>query len=314
VGFVVFLFGLFLTFWYVGANQYINMRIAPEGAMEVYVTGKQWMWKFAYTQGQNAVSTLYVPARRPVKLIFTSRDVIHSFYVPEFRIKQDVVPSRYTTAWFEATEPGTYPILCTEYCGTDHSRMRGEVIALEPRDFERWLGGEPTQRPELARGEQGAPPEDTLVRRGEIAAAQSGCLRCHTTDGLPHIGPTWAGMYGSMAPLERGGEALVDEAYITESMMDPEAKIHRGFARVMPSFLGRISPAETAAIIEFIKSLRDVHPQPGARGPLGIPPLYPEREKALEPAGGAVPPEPPGSIPLAPPGGFVPRETERRAP
>src|SRR5262249_31321508 len=157
-------------------------------------------------------SVLYVPAGRPVKLIMTSRDVIHSFYVPDFRVKQDVVPGRYTTAWFEANAPGAYEILCAEYCGQGHSTMRCPVVALSPADYERWLGG-------------AAPAQQrSLLRTGERVAADQGCLRCHTLDGTPHIGPTWAGLYGAVVPLEGGGEVKADEAYITESMMDPAVK------------------------------------------------------------------------------------------
>jgi cytochrome c oxidase subunit 2 len=283
---VVGLFALFLLWWAIGSRKFVNLRVPPENAMEIYVTAKQWMWKFAYPQGNNAITTLYVPTRRPVKLLMTSRDVIHSFYVPDFRIKQDVLPGRYTTVWFEAKDPGSYQILCTEYCGTGHSTMRGYVIALDEGDFERWLGGEdfakaiagPVYIPPVSPGESAPKEMLSLVRMGERAAAEQGCLRCHTTDGSSHIGPTWAALYGSVIPLEGGGEARVEEAYITESMMDPAVKIHRGFQPVMPSYQGRISAPETAAIIEFIRSLRETHPE-GPGGAIGgpifgpIPPL-----------------------------------------
>ncbi len=267
---------LFLTWWVIGSRQFVRLRVAPEGALEVYVTAKQWMWKFAYPDGKRTITTLYVPARTPIKLIMTSRDVIHSFYVPDFRIKQDVVPGRYTTAWFQVTEPGSYQILCAEYCGTGHSAMRGEVIALEPSEYERWLADRPfTGGPageayvEPYTPEEGVSPQMiNLVNEGQRAAAEHGCLRCHTTDGSAHIGPTWAGLYGSIVPLAGEAQTVADEAYITQSMMDPTAKIHRGYVAVMPSFLGRIRPAETAAIVEFIKSLRSVPRQgPGGEDP-----------------------------------------------
>jgi cytochrome c oxidase subunit II len=267
---------LFVAFWYAGLSRFVKLRVAPEDAMDVYVTAKQWMWTFAYPEGNRSVTTLYVPAGRPVKLILTSRDVIHSFFVPDFRVKEDVLPGRYTTLWFAAKEPGTYPILCAELCGVGHSTMRGNVVALAPDDFERWLRRAPEGDP--VAGERYVPPEVAtetspaelldLVRLGEEAAERHGCLRCHTTDGTPHIGPTWAGMVGSTVPLADGTTVIADEAYITESMMDPLARIHRGFEPVMPSFLGRIHPAETAAIIELMRSLRDVPPLPGARTPL----------------------------------------------
>lgn len=275
---VVGLFGIFITWWVIGFRQYMRLRVAPEGALEIYVTGKQWMWKFAYPEGANSISTLYVPAGRPVKLILASRDVIHSFFVPDFRVKQDAVPGRLTTMWFEAKEPGRHDIYCTEYCGVSHSTMRGEVVVLSPTDYERWLrGAAPEQqlagpvaeRPAVVGRYSPAEPI-SMVRQGEIAASQLGCLRCHSLDGSQHLGPTWAGMYGSTVPLAQGGTVLVDEAYITESIMDPMAKLHAGFQAIMPSYFGSMRPAESAAIVELIKSLRDVRPPPGGGLPGGI--------------------------------------------
>ncbi len=284
VGALVTLIVLFIVWWVVGLRLYVRMRVAPEGAMTVYVTGKKWMWKFGYPEGARSIATLVVPAGRPVKLVLTSRDVIHSLFVPEFRIKQDAIPGRYTTVWFEAKAPGTYQILCTQYCGTGHSTMRGEVVVLVPDDYARWLAGvTPLPRPagpeyeEPAIGRIGvADPrvELSMARQGERVAAEQGCLRCHTLDGTPHIGPTWAGLYGAMVPLEGGGEVVADEAYLTESIMDPKAKIHRGYTAVMPSYQGRLHAPDTAAIVELIKSLKDVTQTP--REPLPaeqLPPL-----------------------------------------
>jgi len=280
LGALVILATLFLVFWIIGVGQYMRIRVAPADSMVVYVTAKKWMWKFAYPEGARAIGTLYVPTGRPVELVMTSRDVIHSFFVPSFRIKQDVLPGRYTTLWFQAIEPGSYQILCAEYCGTGHSTMRGEVVALDPSDYARWLGGAAPAGPDIeapryeepALGNPGAAsPRSPLVlaRVGERVAAEHGCLRCHTLDGSPHIGPTWAGLYRSIVPLERGGDVVADEAYLTESIMDPAAKIHRGFQPVMPSYLGRLDAPETAAIVELIRDLRDVRPEPGALTPGG---------------------------------------------
>src|SRR5262249_39321180 len=138
---VLGLFGLFILFWVIGARQFVRLRVAPENAMEVYVTAKQWMWIATYPSGGGSTGDIVVPVGKPIKLIMTSRDVIHSFYVPEFRVKQDVIPGRFTTAWFEVTEAGVYSILCAEYCGTGHSTMRGNLIALAPVDYEKWLRG-----------------------------------------------------------------------------------------------------------------------------------------------------------------------------
>jgi len=263
------LFSLFFAWWVIGFGQYVRVRVAPEDTYDVYVTGKQWMWKFAYPDGHHSISRIYVPAGRPVKLILTSRDVIHSFFVPDFRLKQDVIPGRYTTLWFEAPSPGHHEILCAEYCGANHSTMRAELVVLGPTDFARWLqrGDGSTTTPSPARQEPtiatelGPSQPMSLVRLGEAVAAQQGCLRCHTLDGSPHIGPTWAGLYGAKIPLQGGGELTADEAYLTESMMDPLAHHHAGFQTVMPSYLGRLRPPEVAALLALIKSLREVRGQ-----------------------------------------------------
>ena len=275
VGAVGSLFLLFVIWWSIGIRQYLELRVAPPGALEIYVTAKQWMWKFAYPEAGRTISVLYVPAGRPVKLILTSRDVIHSFYVPDFRIKQDAIPGRYTTEWFEAKAPGVYEILCTEYCGTGHSMMRGQVVALDPGDFDRWLGGAdleaptalvPPQQyiPPWVVGQTARAPQVDLEVVGQQVAAKQGCLRCHSIDGTPHIGPTWAGLYGSVVPLASGETVIADGAYLTESIMDPMVKLHRGFPPLMPSYLGKIRPADVGAILAFIRSLRDVETTPAA--------------------------------------------------
>ena len=232
---------VFLAFWIVGFEQYRDLRTPPADAMRIYVVAKQWMWEAVYPDGVAVQDDLRVPVGRPVVLLMTSRDVIHSFYVPSFRVKQDVLPGRITTLWFTATVPGTYDIECAEYCGAGHSRMLGHVIAMAPGEYSHWLAG------------QGAPD---LAALGERLAAEKGCLRCHTVDGTPHLAPTWRHMYRSMVPLTNGTSVLADEAYLTESMMDPLAKIHAGYAPIMPSFLGQLSGGDVAAIVEYIRSLR----------------------------------------------------------
>jgi cytochrome c oxidase subunit 2 len=274
-GAVATLFVLFVVWWSIGIRQFLELRVAPAGALEIYVTAKQWMWKFSYPEGGRALAALYVPAGRPVKLILTSRDVIHSFYVPDFRIKQDAIPGRYTTAWFEAKSPGVYEILCAEYCGTGHSMMRGQVVALDPGEFDRWIGGADLEPPVAGQryeqpwvvGAERPAQEVDLVVVGERAAATHGCLRCHSIDGTPHIGPTWAGLYDSVIPLASGETVSADPAYLTESIMDPMVKLHRGFPPLMPSYLGKIRPGELAAILAFIRSLRDVETAPRAPAP-----------------------------------------------
>jgi cytochrome c oxidase subunit 2 len=244
--------------------------------MDVYVQAKKWMWQFAYPGGPNAVNVLRVPSGRPVRLLMTSRDVIHSFYVPEFRTKQDVLPGRYTETWFEAVQPGRYQILCAEYCGAGHSVMRGEVIVLKPEEYEDWLSA---QRRGLAERQDGAPTAldfapaiGNFVDQGRRLAQEQGCLKCHTIDGTRHIGPTWLDLYHRKEKLQDGSTINVDEAYITESMMDPLAKVVAGFQPVMPSFENKLAGPEVAAIVEYIKSLQSDAVRTGAsEGPAYAP-------------------------------------------
>ncbi len=257
---------LFLAFWFVSFRQYVRETVPPSGAVEVYVTGKQWMWKFASVEGPASAGILYVPAGRPVKLLITSRDVIHSFYVPDFRIKRDAVPGRYGTIWFEAPEPGVHRILCAELCGTGHSLMRAAVVVLAPDAYAAWQRGEPpedlaaldvqiTPEPEAA----GTEVAGDLLALGERVAVREGCLACHTVSvanpDAPHIGPTWVGLLGSVQSMQDGERVLADAAYVTQSMMDPAARITAGYPNVMPSYQGRITPGETAAILEYLRSL-----------------------------------------------------------
>jgi cytochrome c oxidase subunit 2 len=265
------LLGMFCLWWVVGFTQYRKIQTPPADAMPIYVTAKQWMWKFAYPSGPSSADALVVPVGRPVKLIMTSRDVIHSFYIPEFRIKQDVVPGRAVTAWFEAVEAGTYDVLCTQYCGTRHSLMRAQVVALAATDYARWLDA--ARAPLTLPGAKG--DGQGLADRGRQVAAERGCLRCHSVDGSPFIGPTWANAFGHRRKTADGHEVLIDEAYLTESMMDPRAVIAAGFQPVMPSYQGALTPAETSAILEYIRSLREVQPAgvvPPPAGPIVVPP------------------------------------------
>lgn len=266
----------FLLWGVIGFRDYVWVRNPPAGTLDVYVTGKQWMWKFALTDGVGSVGVLHVPTGRPVRLLITSRDVVHSFYVPEFRLKQDALPGRYTETWFEVKKPGRYQVLCAEYCGLDHSHMRAEVVALEPGEFEAWRARQkvlPTPGPgEADERFSGADEPRPLAELGRTVAVQKGCFQCHTVDGTPHIGPTWLGLYEREEPLASGGRIRADVAYLTESMMDPAAKVVAGFNPVMPTFHGRLSPGEVAALVEFIKSLRPERPvPPAAQEPTYVP-------------------------------------------
>lgn len=279
------LLALFLLWWVIGFRQYVRLQVPPKEAMDVYVTGKQWMWKFAYPSGQNAVSVLTVPVNRPVRLVMTSRDVIHSFSIPAFRVKQDVLPGQYTTLWFEATETGSYQVLCTEYCGTSHSNMWGRVDVLSAEDYEAWLDGRDPLIHQRAVDEMtaarpiGIPPEAEEIERGMLAsrgerlavrgravAVRHACFACHSVDGRQHIGPTFAGLYGKERELLNGEVVVADADYLTESMMDPMAKIAAGYGPIMPTFQGLLSAGETAALVELIKSLQHVSQQD-----LGVP-------------------------------------------
>jgi len=252
------LLGLFLLWWLIGYRQYLELRKEPEDAEIVYVDAKQWMWKFAYPDGRTSNDILTVPVGRPVKLVMTSRDVIHSFYVPAFRVKMDVLPGRYTTLWFEAKEPGTFPIWCAEYCGVSHSLMRGEVIALPADEFARWQesGAVAKVESDCGRGPGSCGGED-LVSRGRSVAERRQCVACHTLDGQPHVGPTWSRLYGSERLLTDGRRVIADEAYLTRSMMEPSREVVAGYREVMPVYQGLLSAGETAALVELIRSLRN---------------------------------------------------------
>jgi cytochrome c oxidase subunit 2 len=225
------------------------MQAPPDGALPVYVTGKQWMWEFTYPDGARSQDVLVVPLGQPIRLALSSRDVIHSFFVPAFRVKQDAVPGRTTVLWFQATELGAFPIFCAEYCGLSHSGMIGEVRVVDPADWARWTASQ--------RGFVATSPDapDGLAAEGRVVAADKGCLACHSVDGSSHIGPTWAGLWYAGVRLADGTTTVADEAYLTRSMMAPEAELVAGYAPLMPSYRGRLTPAETAALLEYIRWL-----------------------------------------------------------
>jgi cytochrome c oxidase subunit 2 len=250
--------GTFLLWWVIGYRQYIDMRVPPKDTDVVYVDAKQWMWKFAYPDGRSSNDTLTVPVGRPIKLVMTSRDVIHSFYVPAFRLKQDVLPGRYTTLWFEAKEAGVFPIWCAEYCGVSHSLMRGQVVVLSASDYVEWKRTGPST---IAQADCGSGPGtcggEDLVTIGRSVAERRQCVACHTLNGQPHIGPTWSRLYGSTQTLSDGRRVVADDAYLTRSMMEPNVDVVAGYREVMPSYQGVLTPGETAALVELIRSLRD---------------------------------------------------------
>lgn len=243
----VALFSLFLAFWSVGYVQYADIEQPPSGTPIVYVTAKQWMWQFTYPDGRSSEDTLVIPENTAIEVVMTSRDVIHSFFVPAFRIKQDAVPGRWVTLYIDKAKAGTYPIYCAEYCGVSHSNMLGEVRVLGAADYAEWR--------------RQAPAVDLAVQ-GKSVAAKHGCFACHTIDGQRHIGPSFAGLYQSHRMLDDGREVFADEAYLTRSMMEPLRDRVLGFNPVMPSYRGQLSADEAGALVEMIRSLKDSPIQP----------------------------------------------------
>jgi len=233
-------FAVFLSFFVWGAVIYFQERTPPQDATEVYTVAKQWMWKFEHAGGQREINELHVPMGRDVKMIMTSQDVIHSFYVPAFRIKQDVLPGRYTTAWFHATKPGTYHLFCAEYCGTEHSGMIGWVVVMEPRDYQAWMTGGGGNQP--------------LAVTGQKLFSELGCVTCHRSD-TQGRGPNLVGLYNKPVLLEDGRTVTADENYIRESILEPGAKIVKGFKPVMPTFQGQVSDEQLNALVAYVKSL-----------------------------------------------------------
>ena len=237
---------VFLVIFAWGAVVYFKGRTPPRDSTEVYVVAKQWMWKLEHAEGQREINELHVPVGRDVKLIMTSQDVIHSFYVPAFRMKQDVLPGRYTVAWFRATKPGTYHLFCAEYCGTQHSGMIGSIVVQEPAQFEAWMSGGTT---------------GPLSATGEKIFAELGCVTCHRTD-TQGRGPNLQGVFGKPVLLEDGRTVTADENYVRESILDPGAKVVKGFKPVMPTFQGLVSEEQLNALVAYVKS----QSQPAAGG------------------------------------------------
>jgi cytochrome c oxidase subunit 2 len=251
---------LFLLWFAIGFPQFIRLTLPPQDAMDVYVQGKKWMWKFAYPGGPSSIDSLRVPANRPVRLLITSRDVIHSLYVPALRIKMDALPGRYTQIWFNADRVGTYEIFCTEFCGTGHSAMLGELVVMPEAEYDAWIADQ--RRFDLASAQDSSPsgarivPGANIVDEGRRVAAEQGCLKCHSVDGTRHIGPTWVDLYDRQQKMKSGKTVRADEGYLTKSMMDPAAELVDGYQNVMPTYQGKMSPPEVAAIVEYIKTLR----------------------------------------------------------
>lgn len=239
-------FGITMVMFTWGASIFFTASRPPNDAIQIYAVGKQWMWKLQHLEGQREINELHIPVGTPVRLTMTSEDVIHSFFVPAFRTKQDVLPGRYTTTWFTPTKPGKYHLFCAEYCGTRHSGMVGWVYVMEPKDYQNWLSGGAT--------------EGSLAENGKKLFEQLACNNCHKEDNSGR-GPTLVGLFGKQVQLAGGAAVKADEAYFRESILQPQAKIVSGFEPVMPTFQGLVTEEQVVQLVEYVKSLG---PKPGA--------------------------------------------------
>jgi cytochrome c oxidase subunit 2 len=233
-------FGLTMIMFGWGAKVFFSESRPPDNAMQIYVVGKQWMWKMQHMEGQREINELHVPVGRPVRLTMTSEDVIHSFYVPAFRTKEDVVPGRYSTTWWTPTKPGKYHLFCAEYCGTNHSRMIGWIYVMPPQDYQAWLNG--------------GRAFGSLSDNGEKLFQDLACGNCHKADGSGRC-PSLVGLFGREVQLADGRVIKADEGYIRESILQPNAKIVAGFQPVMPTFQGLVTEEGVLELVEYIKSL-----------------------------------------------------------
>jgi len=231
--------GVFVVMFVWGALVYVRAFSAPADATTIYCVGKQWMWKFQHPEGQREINTLHIPAGRPIKLLMTSEDVIHSFFVPAFRVHMDVLPDRYTSVWFEGTRPGTYHLFCSQFCGTGHADMIGTIVVQESADFQEWLKSR---------------AEGSLALQGRKVFLKHRCLSCHSADAVARA-PVLEGLYKKPVHLQGGQIVLADEQYLRESILHAGAKIVAGYENIMPTFSGQITEDEVIALIAYIESL-----------------------------------------------------------
>jgi cytochrome c oxidase subunit II len=248
--------GLCAVMFVWGARVFFHMNRPPDDAMTVSVVGKRWMWKVQHPTGQREINELHVPVGKPVKLMLTSEDVIHSFFIPAFRMKKDVVPGRYNVAWFEPTKPGTYHLFCAEYCGTEHSKMIGRVVVLEPDAYQTWLAGGPVPVSPAAAGEK--------------LFSERNCVTCHRGD-TGARGPRLANIFGKRIDLQNGETVLADEAYIRESILSPAARVVAGYQPIMPPYQGQLTEEQLLQLIAYIQSLpppsAETEPAPATTAP-----------------------------------------------
>jgi cytochrome c oxidase subunit II len=232
--------GLFLIMFVWGALLYFRIYTPPANAMNIYIVGKQWMWKAEHPGGQHEINSLHVPVDQPIQLTIISQDVFHSFSIPAFRVKREAIPGRYTSVWFEASTIGTYHLFCTQYCGTEHSHMIGDVVVLSRDDYKKWL--------------QGSTSGASLAQNGERLFASLSCTACHNT--RPDArGPSLANVYGTRLTLATGQQITADDAYLREAILDPSQHITQGYAPIMPTYRGQISEEGVIDLVEYIKNL-----------------------------------------------------------
>ena len=229
-----------------GFQTFVRIGISPPDAYEIRVRGYQWAWDFYYPEGFKTTNEIYVPVGRPVRMLMDSQDVLHSFFIPAFRVKHDVLPNRYTSVWFEATKEGTYDIFCTEFCGNAHSSMLGKVHVVDQNAFNDWVesGG--------AGDVSGLSPE----QYGQLLWKQKACNTCHSVDGTPGTGPTWKGLFGQAGHPTSAGPVMVDENYLRESILQPGAKVVQGYANVMPANYSQLPSEQLDALVAYIKTLQ----------------------------------------------------------
>jgi cytochrome c oxidase subunit 2 len=242
--FIPFVLSMVMFGW--GASLFFRLATPPANAMEIFVVGKQWMWKVQHPEGVREINELHVPTGRPVRITLGSEDVLHDFSLPAFRVKMDAVPGKLTTMWFEATKVGTYHIFCAEYCGTKHSGMIGQVIVMTPQDYEVWLsGGRST---------------GTAVENGERLFTDLACVTCHKPDSTGR-GPSLLGVFGSTVTLTDGRKVVADENYLRESIMNSQAKVVAGYQGIMPTFQGMVTEENLMQLIAYIKTLKPAAPE-----------------------------------------------------
>jgi cytochrome c oxidase subunit II len=242
--------GITMVIFFWGASIFFTINRPPDDATEIHVVAKQWMWKLQHLEGQREINELHIPLGRAVRLKMTSEDVIHSFYVPAFRTKQDVLPGRYTQTWFKPIKAGKYHLFCAEYCGTNHSGMIGWIHVMDPTEYQAWLSG-------------GA-GEGTLASRGDKLFQDLACTNCHKNDGSGR-GPSLEGLFGKTIEIEGGQKITVDDDYLRESILSPQAKIVAGYQPIMPTFQGLVTEDQLLQLIEYIKSTGKKGEKPAAK-------------------------------------------------